>query len=355
MAGVGDTTRGRRFAGEDPQVHALSTDPQALCRRSRAVPNVRRVRDGKASGRGERARVARRVRAVLADVEQHTGDDPHSTEPEVPRRREAGPWLPTDDFTPVPAPLPRLSAPPLTDPPPEATAQDPSGWLARLMTRLPARVDPGWRGAVAIGLAVLVAAVVTGGWVLAARPHPVAVTDTATDPAAVQAAHGAAGSAGSLTPDPSSASAAASGPPQVVVVDVAGRVRHPGLYRLRAGSRIDDAVRAAGGPLPGVDLSTVNLAAKVIDGQQIAVGMPGAVPGGSTGGGSAAAGPAAPVDLNAATLEQLETLPGVGPVLGQHIIDWRTAHGRFTTIDQLREVAGIGDVKFAALRSRVTV
>jgi competence protein ComEA len=155
-----------------------------------------------------------------------------------------------------------------------------------------------------------------------------------------------------------------------VVVDVAGKVRRPGLYRLALGARVDDAVRAAGGALAGIDLSSLNLAAKVVDGQQILVGVQGA-PGGAVGGpgtaggapiggGGVAAAPAASgggglVDLNSATLEQLETLPGVGPVLGQRILDWRTAHGNFATVDQLNDVSGIGDVKFAALKPLVTV
>jgi len=149
----------------------------------------------------------------------------------------------------------------------------------------------------------------------------------------------------------------------LVVVDVAGKVRHPGLYRLPPGSRVDDAIRAAGGARPGVRLDGLNLAAKLVDGQQVAVGIApaagggGIAGGGSGGGGGGASGGStgAPVNLNTATLDQLQTLPGVGPVLAQHILDWRSQHGSFSSVDQLDDVTGIGDVKFAALKPLVTV
>jgi competence protein ComEA len=133
-----------------------------------------------------------------------------------------------------------------------------------------------------------------------------------------------------------------------IVVAVSGRVQHPGLVRLPAGSRVADAIDAAGGVLPGTDTSALNLARKLSDGELIAVGVPAGSdsPTGSGGG---------PVNLNTATVQQLETLPGVGPVLAQHIIDYRDQHGGFTSVDQLRQVSGIGDAKFADLRNRVTV
>jgi competence protein ComEA len=150
-------------------------------------------------------------------------------------------------------------------------------------------------------------------------------------------------------------SASASG----VVVDVAGKVRRPGLYHLPSGSRIDDALTAAGGPRRGVDLSTLNLAALVVDGQQILVGMPGPPAGGAAVPAGEAApatdAPIAPVSLNTATLEQLETLPRIGPVTAQKILDYRAAHGSFTAIDQLKDISGIGDVTFAGLAPLVTL
>ena len=135
-----------------------------------------------------------------------------------------------------------------------------------------------------------------------------------------------------------------------IVVDVGGRVRHPGLVTLPAGSRVADAVAAAGGALRPADLATVNLAARVSDGQLLLIG----VPGGSMASG-AGSGSAAPVALNSATVEQLEELPGVGPVLAQRIVDWRQAHGGFRSIDDLQQVPGIGARKFGDLKALVVV
>ncbi len=234
------------------------------------------------------------------------------------------------------------------------------GWLERHGVRL----DPGRRGAVAVGLAALLAAGVAGWWLLAARPHAsavltpptqvasAAVSPSASGPPPAAAVPAATGRAGIST---RSGSASVAGP--ALVVDVVGRVRRPGVYRLPPGARVDDAVRVAGGVLPGTDLTGLNLARKLLDGEQIAVGVAGAPagPAPATGSSGGADAPAAPVDLNSATLEQLDALPGVGPVLAQHILDWRAAHGRFDTVDQLNQVSGIGPAKFADLRPLVTV
>lgn len=154
-----------------------------------------------------------------------------------------------------------------------------------------------------------------------------------------------------------------------IVVDVSGKVREPGVHRLPAGSRVADALRAAGGVRPGTKTDGLNRARFLVDGEQVVVG--GAVPvvpgagavvggvagsgGGGAGGsmGGAGAGPAAPVSLNTATTDQLDTLPGVGPVLAQHIIDYRTQHGGYRSVDELRDVNGIGDRRFADLRNLV--
>ncbi|MGW7713578.1 helix-hairpin-helix domain-containing protein [Streptomyces chartreusis] len=176
---------------------------------------------------------------------------------------------------------------------------------------------------------------------------------------------GEPGSAASGT-GASTAGASAAGSPGAVgtsapeiVVDVGGKVREPGIHRLPAGSRVADALRAAGGVRPGTNTDTLNRARFLVDGEQVIVGAPAAPAsegGTNTGvGGAAAPGaaPAAPVPLNTATVDQLDTLPGVGPVLAQHIIDYRTRHGGFRSVDELREVNGIGDRRFADLRNLV--
>ena len=141
---------------------------------------------------------------------------------------------------------------------------------------------------------------------------------------------------------------------KLLVIDVAGAVRRPGLYRLRSGSRIDDAIAAAGGATAKAQLDTVNLAAPIADGEQVVV--PGR---GATAGAVAATPPAvgsspsAPLDLNSATLEQLEALPGIGPVTAQKILDYRQQHGAFHSVDELQGVPGIGPAHMAQLKGLV--
>jgi competence protein ComEA len=142
-----------------------------------------------------------------------------------------------------------------------------------------------------------------------------------------------------------------------VVVDVAGAVERPGVYRLSAGARVEDALEQAGGPTRRADLSQVNRAAKLDDGRQILV--PTRAPR-QPAGGSAAAAPAAaqsdqPVNLNTATLEQLDQLDGVGPATAQKILDYREKHGGFGTVDELDQIPGIGEKRLASLRDQVRV
>lgn len=196
------------------------------------------------------------------------------------------------------------------------------------------RLDPGRRGALALLLVCVLAAVVAGAVVLRGRPQEVPV------PVVEQA--------GQALPPAATASPSPGGE---VVVAVAGTVVRPGLVRLPVGSRVDDAVRAAGGLAPGASLGLLNLARPLVDGEQVLVGVD--APAGA--GPAPVASPAGLLDLNAATAEDLQDLPGIGPVLAERIVDWRTENGRFESVDQLREVSGIGEAKFASLEPEVTV
>jgi competence protein ComEA len=161
---------------------------------------------------------------------------------------------------------------------------------------------------------------------------------------------------GSAAPVVSSPSASVSAAGGSVVVDVSGKVRHPGVATLPAGSRVVDALRKAGGAKPGVSLSSLNLARVLVDGEQILVGR--GAPGGGIAAGLSTSAPDASgalVNLNSATEEQLDTLPGVGPVTAQKILDWRAAHGAFSSVDELLEVDGIGEKTLADLAPLVTL
>ncbi len=213
-----------------------------------------------------------------------------------------------------------------------------------------ARLDPGRPGALALLLTAALAAVLAavGVWWERPRAEPVASGLPALVDTTAAAPTGPAPTRPAPTP----------GPPEQLVVAVAGRVVRPGLVRVPAGARVADVLEAAGGPLPDTDLAGVNLARKVNDGEQVAVGVPGATDAAAPPAAAGAAGqaaPGAPLDLNAATAEQLDALPGVGPVTAQRIVEWRTRNGRFATVDQLREVEGIGERRFGQLRALVRV
>ncbi len=237
---------------------------------------------------------------------------------------------------------------------PETTKSDrTANWIAAV------RADPGRAGVVALAVVGVIAILVTVFTLVRDKPPPVA---SAKLPPVEMVS--------SASPTPGPAPPNADGP---VVVSVAGLVHKPGLVTLAPGARIADALTAAGGALDGADLIGLNMARRVTDGEQIIVGIVAAPGQPSAMGSSISAGPAtaaptdAPstagktptpgglVDLNAATVEELDTLPGVGPVTAAAIIAWRDANGRFTSVDQLGDVDGIGPARLEKLRDLVHV
>ncbi len=192
--------------------------------------------------------------------------------------------------------------------------------------------DPGRRGVKALAVVAAVVVLVAGYLAWRSRPHaePVRLAVSA--------------SAGPV-PSPSGGT---------MVVAVQGKVRHPGLVHLPAGSRVADAIDAAGGALPDVDLTGVNLARKLTDGELVVIGAT-PPPNADPAGGPPPSGTGGKVDLNTATVAELDGLPGIGPALAQRIIDYRTQHGGFRSVDELRQVSGIGDAKFGEIKDLVTV
>ncbi|MFC9732734.1 helix-hairpin-helix domain-containing protein [Streptomyces roseolus] len=246
---------------------------------------------------------------------------------------------------------------------PVAEAVGERRWRAAVRERLPLWVqtrcglEP--RSLAALAVVLVVAACAAGGFFWAGRPEQVrapelvGVAPVAAPPVSASApvsASVSARSGGGVGPGGGAAAAE-------VVVDVAGKVRRPGVLTLPAGSRVADALRAAGGVRAGADLTGLNRARVLFDGEQVLVGVPGAPAGGGAasgaGVGTGAAGSGVPLSLNAATAEQFDGLPGVGPVLARRIVDHRTERGGFRSVEELREVDGIGERRFADLQPLV--
>ena len=265
-------------------------------------------------------------------------------------------WLPDDEEDPHPEAGAEDEE--FGDEPPEGSAPAPavSPVVAAGRHRAPGttvRVAPGRTGVWALAAAGLLAVVLVLLWTWSDRPT---VTPAPAAPAPTTVAPGAAGRTAARTPaagSPTVGEAAATS--STVVVSVVGLVARPGLVTLPTGARVADAVTAAGGLVAPADPASVNLAAVLADGQQVAVGVPGAAA--DPGGGTAAAGTvgSGPVDLNVATVAALDGLPGIGPVLAQRIVDFRTQHGRFASVDQLDDVPGIGPALYARLAGQVRV
>jgi competence protein ComEA len=235
---------------------------------------------------------------------------------------------------------------------PAASPDSGPGWLTAI------RADPGRAGLYALAAVAVIAVMVT---VFMMMRDPVPPVVSAKLPPVQMAS--------SATPKPSSSVPPAAQQP--IVVSVVGLVHKSGLVTLQPGARIADAVEAAGGTLGGADLIGLNMAQRVTDGQQIMVGIapppgePARLGSGVTplSGGPSPSSPSAPhsasaagpIDLNTATIEQLDTLPGIGPVTAAAIVAWRDANGKFTSVDQLGDVDGIGPARLEKLRNLVRV
>jgi competence protein ComEA len=211
-------------------------------------------------------------------------------------------------------------------------------WLPESWLR--SRVDPGragWLGLLLGGLVVLGA---IGFTVWMDQPMAAPAADPPVRPPV-------------LTEPTASTSAAPA--PQPLVVSVIGRVTRPGLVRVEPGARVADALEAAGGPLPETDITALNLARRLVDGEQLRVAIP--APPGAEDTTAAGVAPATDgkLDLNRADAQQLDQLPGIGRVTAERIVQWRTEHGRFTSVEQLREVGGIGAARLSRLRDLVRV
>lgn len=296
--------------------------------------------------RAARADAASRRLALLAADLGATDPDP-----------DAAPWPSDDgDFTRVvpsrrampPEPVPvappdpvEPAEPPVVPRPGRHASRRRPAWTA---VRVPGL--PGLGASQLAVLAVIVAAAValTAWWVVRDQAAPVA--PTASPPLS---------SAQPLVAPPPGGGASPAGTTDTVTVDVTGKVRRPGIVVLDTGARVVDALKAAGGERAGVDLTALNLARVLVDGEQIVVGAPQptmpVAPSGSTVPGV----PTTLVNLNTATQAELETLPDVGPVTALAILAWRDEHGGYTSVDELLEVDGIGEATLGKLTPYVTV
>lgn len=309
--------------------------------RPRLSDNRLRHRRGQRPVRPDPAAVRRRAEALLG-ASRPPGDPP--PDGAIPGRATLAGAVPLGSgsvgvvLTPEPEIRAEAPARAEEEAPPEVGAAS-GGVLRRLAVRerlpvwLQARCGVEPRTVVAVSVVLVVAVGFAAQQYRSARPRPVnapavvapAAADALPVPTAVRASTGA-------------------GP---ILVDVSGKVRDPGVRKLPPGARVEDALAAAGGVRPGTDTTGLNRARVLMDGEQVLVGAPAPPP---AGGAGAASGP---LSLGTATTEQLDGLPGVGPVLAQHIVDFRTARGGFRSVEDLRQVTGIGERRFADLRELV--
>jgi competence protein ComEA len=285
--------------------------------------------------------VARRLELLSAELAAVRGEGPPpGPDPEqIVRPREAQhtrvrPRPAAGAGGRIPAAPPEVSdeAPPIPVPGRHAARRRPGGLVLPV-----GQVALGPAQLSVVAVVALLGLALTTWWVLRSEPEPIAPVSSGP---------------GLTTPAPASPSATA---PTEVVVDVAGKVRRPGIAVLEPGARVVDAIKAAGGVRRGVDTSALNLARVLVDGEQILVGVtpPPGVAASAAADPEGAGGPL--VNLNTASATDLERLPGVGPVTAEAIIAFRDEHGPFTAVDQLLDVSGIGEATLAEIAPHATI
>lgn len=298
----------------------------------------------------------------VAGMRRRPAPDPVSPRALARLRDRRRGWVPSPEGLGLTAP----AAVPGPDPDPDTgrhrRVEVTRGWVRLPSALAGASWQPGRPAVLGVVVVTVLAVLVLGlrvawaradGGVLApgARDGPVGVSAGAV-PVGVPAPAGSPGAA------PSGAGSSDPGAGGVVVVHVVGQVTRPGVQRLPAGSRVSDALAAAGGATRGADLAAINLARLLVDGEQVVVPRPGeALPSAGAGAAPGVGGAPAPggrLSLNTADVAALDTLPGIGPVIAQRIVDWREQHGRFTSVDELAEVSGIGEKLLAQVRPLVT-
>ncbi|WP_345963425.1 ComEA family DNA-binding protein [Streptomyces sp. BRB040] len=369
-------SRSRTASATSGPGRAPASDGRLAHRRAPGSPSHARPRPSARHGRRHAPpeELRQRAEALFGERTEHAGQEGTEGTQGTQGESGKGPPLPGADATGAPdvAAVPAVPAARGALDAPGVTRIGDSGgatttWRERTGQALRERM-PLWlqtrcglerRSVVALTVLLVVAAVFAVQHFRSGRTQPVAAPEVVREAAAYGAATPGPTTEDRTTakePEPGAAPTTGAGAGAEIVVDVGGKVRKPGVHSLPAGSRVEDALRAAGGVKPGTKTDGLNRARFLVDGEQVMVGAsaPAPPPGpGTASGGQAGAGPAAPVSLNTATTDQLDTLPGVGPVLAQHIIDYRTQHGGFRSVDELREVNGIGERRFADLRDLV--
>jgi competence protein ComEA len=293
--------------------------------------------------------VSRRLEQLSAELGAVRRDEPSPFEP-VDLHTHIRPPAVVEEPPPVSGPLvpgPLAPGPPAI-PVPGRHAARRSGWSAGGLLAGRVALGPGQLAVLAVVVALALAT--TAWWVLRDGGRVDSLTPV-TGPGPATGPASATGPAPATGP----AVAPSGSPSPEVVVDVTGKVRHPGIVVLQPGARVVDALDAAGGARRGADLAGLNLARLLVDGEQIVVGVPPPPGPAASAAGSPGPDPGALVNLNTASPAELEELPGVGPVTAKAIVDWRTGNGGFRSVDQLLDVDGIGEKTLADLAPLVTV